>query len=31
VPLRGVTVDGASTAQGPGHGREQIVSRTVLQ
>ncbi len=31
VPLRGVTVDGASTVQGPGPGREQIVSRTQLQ
>jgi penicillin-binding protein 2 len=28
VPLRGVTVDGASTLQGPGPGREQVVSRT---
>jgi len=27
VPLRGSTVDGASTAQGPGPGREQAVSR----
>jgi penicillin-binding protein 2 len=31
VPLRGVTVDGASTVQGPGHGREQMVSRSEQQ
>jgi penicillin-binding protein 2 len=31
VPLRGVTVDGARTVQGPGQGREQVVSRTELQ
>jgi len=31
VPLRGVTVDGASTVQGPGQGRAQIVSRSELQ
>lgn len=31
VPLRGVTVDGASTQQGPGLGREQMVLRSELQ
>ena len=30
VPLRGSTVDGASTVQGPGPGREQVVSRSAL-
>jgi penicillin-binding protein 2 len=31
VPLRGSTVDGASTVHGPGAGREQVISRSELQ